>query len=91
MFDFFKKKDGTPGANVKKLLDALENVKSRPLWRVIVALSIRHVGPTAAQALANHFKSIEAISNASADELSDVDGVGGVIAESIVDWFGIKS
>ena len=76
--------------NVKKLLDALENAKSRPLWRVIVALSIRHVGPTAAQALANHFKSIEAISNASADELSDVDGVGGVIAESIVDWFGIK-
>ena len=88
--DFFRKKDGSAGANVKKLLDALENAKSRPLWRVIVALSIRHVGPTAAQALANHFKSIEAISNASTDELSDVDGVGGVIAESIVDWFGIK-
>ena len=42
--DFFKKKDGTPGANVKKLLDSLENAKSRPLWRVIVALSIRQIG-----------------------------------------------
>ena len=88
--DFFKKKDGTPGANVKKLLDSLENAKSRPLWRVIVALSIRHVGPTAAQALANNFRSIEAISNASVDALSEVDGVGGVIAESIVDWFKVK-
>ncbi|MBC7463665.1 MAG: NAD-dependent DNA ligase LigA, partial [Actinobacteria bacterium] len=49
--DFFQKKDGTPGANVSKLLTALEGAKDRPLWRVIVALSIRHVGPTAAQAL----------------------------------------
>ena len=88
--NFFRKKDGTPGANVQKLLDALEVAKSRPLWRVIVSLSIRHVGPTAAQALASHFKSIEAISQASAEELSKVDGVGGVIADSIVDWFKVK-
>ena len=87
---FFTKKDGSAGANVKKLLDALEIAKSRPLWRVIVSLSIRHVGPTAAQALANHFKSIDAISKASSQELSEVDGVGGVIADSIVDWFKIK-
>lgn len=88
--NFFKKKDGSAGANVQKLLDALEAAKSRPLWRVIVSLSIRHVGPTAAQALANQFKSIEAISKASAEELSQVDGVGQVIADSIVDWFAVK-
>ncbi|MFM8921385.1 MAG: NAD-dependent DNA ligase LigA [Candidatus Nanopelagicaceae bacterium] len=88
--NFFKKKDGSAGANVQKLLDALEVAKSRPLWRVIVSLSIRHVGPTAAQALANQFKSIEAISKASAEELSQVDGVGQVIADSIVDWFAVK-
>lgn len=86
---FFTKKDGTPGANVKKLLDALTTAKKRPLWRVIVSLSIRHVGPTAAQALANHFKSITAISKATTAELSEVDGVGGVIADSIVEWFKI--
>ena len=88
--EFFKKKDGAPAANLQKLLDALENAKSRPLWRVIVSLSIRHVGPTAAQALANNFKSIEAISKASTEELSEVDGVGGVIADSIVDWFKVN-
>lgn len=87
--DFFKKKDGSAAANVKKLLDALELAKSRPLWRVIVSLSIRHVGPTAAQALANHFKSIDAISKAGAEELSTVDGVGNVIAESIIEWFQV--
>ena len=87
---FFTKKDGSAGANVRKLLDALETAKSRPLWRVIVSLSIRHVGPTAAQALANHFKSIDAISKANSTELSEVDGVGGVIADSIVDWFKVK-
>lgn len=87
---FFTKKDGTSAANVKKLLDALEAAKSRPLWRVIVSLSIRHVGPTAAKALATHFKSVEAISKASVEQLSEVDGVGGVIAEAIVDWFKVK-
>lgn len=86
---FFTKKDGSSGANVKKLLDALETAKNRPLWRVIVSLSIRHVGPTAAQALANHFKSIDAISKATTDELAEVDGVGGVIADSIVEWFKV--
>ena len=59
---FFVKKDGSPAANVQKLLDALAEAKTRPLWRVIVSLSIRHVGPTAAQALASHFKSLAAIS-----------------------------
>ena len=87
--DFFMKKDGTAGANVSKLLAALEEAKARPLWRTLVALSIRHVGPTAAQALATHFGSIEKISKANAQELADIDGVGATIAQSIVEWFSI--
>jgi DNA ligase (NAD+) len=86
---FFTKKDGTTGKNVEKLLAALEEAKSRPLWRTIVALSIRHVGPTAAQALANRLGSMDAISKASVAELEDIDGRGGVIAESIVEWFSV--
>lgn len=85
--EFFRKKDGSLAANAEKLVQALAIAKTRPLWRVIVALSIRHVGPTAAQALANRFGSIEAISRASIEELSEVDGVGIVIAESIHEWF----
>jgi DNA ligase (NAD+) len=87
---FFTKKDGTPAANVDKLLAALEEAKNRPLWRTLVALSIRHVGPTAAQGLATALGSIKAISEASAEELADIDGVGQIIAESIVEWFGVK-
>jgi DNA ligase (NAD+) len=85
--DFFRKKDGTPGANVKKLLTALQAAKSRPLWRVLVALSIRHVGPTAAQALANAFGSMDAITQATPERLAEVEGVGSTIAESIAEWF----
>ena len=85
--EFFRKKDGSLGANAEKLIHALEIAKTRPLWRVIVALSIRHVGPTAAQALANNFGSIDAIAKARLEELSSVDGVGKVIAESIHEWF----
>jgi DNA ligase (NAD+) len=87
---FFTKKDGTPAANVDKLLAALEDAKTRPLWRTLVALSIRHVGPTAAQGLATALGSVKAISEASAEELADIDGVGQIIAESIVEWFGVK-
>lgn len=86
---FFTKKDGTPGANVPKLLAALQEAKSRPLWRTLVALSIRHVGPTAAQALASSLGSVARISQATATELAAIDGVGDVIAESIIDWFAI--
>ena len=87
---FFTKKDGTPAANVDKLLAALEDAKTRPLWRTLVALSIRHVGPTAAQGLATALGSVKAISEASAEELAEIDGVGQIIAESIVEWFGVK-
>jgi len=86
---FFLKKDGTPGKNLEKLLAALEEAKSRPLWRTLVALSIRHVGPTAAQALATNFGSMDAIAKASVTELADIDGVGEVIAQSIIEWFEI--
>jgi DNA ligase (NAD+) len=87
--EFFKKKDGSAAANLQKLLDALEVAKTRPLWRIIVSLSIRHVGPTAAQALANNFKSIENIRTATSAELASIDGVGSVIADSIVEWFKV--
>ena len=87
--EFFTKKDGTPAANVEKLLAALDQAKSRPMWRTLVALSIRHVGPTAAQGLAAALGSIEAISKATAAELADVDGVGQIIADSIVEWFSV--
>lgn len=86
---FFLKKDGTAGKNLEKLLTALEEAKNRPLWRTLVALSIRHVGPTAAQALATNFGSIDAIAKASVTELADIDGVGEVIAQSVIEWFEI--
>ena len=85
--DFFTKKDGSISVIADRFIAGLELAKSRPLWRVLVALSIRHVGPTSAQALANKFGSIANIQNASADELANIDGVGGVIAEAIVEWF----
>ncbi|MGW3889294.1 NAD-dependent DNA ligase LigA [Micromonospora chokoriensis] len=86
---FFVNKDGTLGSNAVKLLDNLAVARERDLWRVLVALSIRHVGPTAAQALARHFRSMEAIDAASEDELSSVDGVGPTIAASIREWFAV--
>ena len=87
--EFFTKKDGSAGKNIEKLMAALEEAKSRPLWRVIVALSIRHVGPTAAQALANTFGEMHAIAKANAQELADIDGVGETIAQSITEWFAV--
>ena len=87
--EFFLKKDGALGLNVEKLLKGLDVAKSKPLWRILVALSIRHVGPTAAQALAKSFGSIAAISSASQLELSETDGIGEVIAQSVIEWFGI--
>jgi DNA ligase (NAD+) len=87
--EFFTKKDGSLGANAEKFLAALEGAKARPLWRVLVALSIRHVGPTAAQSLAKAFGSTNAIMKANITELAAVDGVGDIIAQSIIEWFEI--
>jgi DNA ligase (NAD+) len=86
---FFVKKDGTLSSNAARLLKNLEEVKERPLWRVIVALSIRHVGPSAAQPLADHFGSLDAIAAASAEEIAAVEGVGPTIAEALVEWFTV--
>ncbi len=88
--EFFTKKDGKQGLNAEKLIAALAGAKQQPLWRVLVGLSIRHVGPTAAQGLANAFGSIDAISRASSEELSATDGVGEIIAQSVIEWFGIR-
>ncbi|MFQ6170150.1 NAD-dependent DNA ligase LigA [Oryzobacter sp. R7] len=74
-------------ANGAKLVANLAAAKRQPLWRVLVALSIRHVGPTAARALAQHLGSMQRIREASVEELAGVEGVGGVIAESVRDWF----
>jgi DNA ligase (NAD+) len=87
--DFFTKKDGTLSANGQKLLANLQTRKDVPLWRVLVALSIRHVGPTAAQALARDFRSLDRIAEASEEELAAADGVGPTIAQSIKDWFAV--
>ncbi|MFZ9353595.1 MAG: NAD-dependent DNA ligase LigA [Candidatus Nanopelagicales bacterium] len=73
--------------NGEELLSQLQVAKSRPLWRVLVALSIRHVGPTAAQALSREFKSIENIANAKIEKLSEVSGVGEVIGIAVKEWF----
>jgi DNA ligase (NAD+) len=86
---FFLKKDGSLGLNVEKFLKGLDAAKSKPLWRILVSLSIRHVGPIAAQALAKNFGSVAAISKASEIELSNTDGVGEVIAQSIIEWFAV--
>ncbi len=85
--DFFRKKDGTPAEVALKLLANLEEAKSRDLWRILVALSIRHVGPVAARALCDHFGSLRAIFTATEEELSSVEGVGPTLATSITDWW----
>lgn len=87
--EFFRTKDGALSANAKRLLKNLEQGKDRPLWRVLVALSIRHVGPTAARALAGAFGSLEAIMAAGEEQLADVEGVGPTIAAALREWFDI--
>ncbi|MFZ2509885.1 MAG: NAD-dependent DNA ligase LigA [Gordonia sp. (in: high G+C Gram-positive bacteria)] len=86
---FYTTKDGALSANGQRLLAHLESAKNAPLWRVLVALSIRHVGPTAARALATAFGSLATIEAASADDLAQVDGVGETLATSIRDWFDV--
>jgi DNA ligase (NAD+) len=86
---FFVVKQGTLSANATKLSANLAEARTRPLWRILVALSIRHVGPTAARALAAEFGSLEAIETANADALAAVDGVGPTIAASVHAWFDV--
>jgi DNA ligase (NAD+) len=86
---FFVNKQGGLTVNAVKLLRNLEEARHRPLWRVLVALSIRHVGPTAARALAVAFGSVDAIAAASPEQLVAVDDVGPTIAASVRDWFAV--
>src|SRR5215468_5462635 len=86
---FFMVKQGTLSANATRLLANLAEARTRPLWRILVALSIRHVGPTAARALAAEFGSLDAIEAASVDALAAVDGVGPTIAASLREWFAV--
>jgi DNA ligase (NAD+) len=87
--DMFRRKDGGLTANGTKLLAALAAARERPLWRVLVALSIRHVGPTAAQALARELRDAEAIFTASEERLAGVEGVGPVIAVAVREWWEV--
>ncbi len=81
------KSPSKPTATTEKLFSELEKAKTQPLWRVLVALSIRHVGPRASRALATAFGSMEAIRQASEEDLAHVDGVGPVIAAALKEWF----
>jgi DNA ligase (NAD+) len=87
--ELFTTKAGELSANGKRLLANLGKAKSQPLWRVLVALSIRHVGPTAARALAGEFGSLDAIVAASEAELAAVEGVGPTIAAAVIEWFEV--
>ena len=78
---------GTKSAQL--LVDGIETSKQRPLWRALVGLGINHVGPTAAQALARSFADLDAILAATDEELTAIDGVGPIIAQSIGKWFTI--
>ena len=93
--DFFRKKgkkgetEDVPAEVAIKLLNNLRDAKTRPLWRIIVAFSIRHVGPVAARSLANYFGSIDRIFSASEADLSEVDGVGPILAKSLIEWIQV--
>ncbi|STC70257.1 NAD-dependent DNA ligase LigA [Corynebacterium pilosum] len=82
-------KAGKLNATGKKLLENLVTAREADLWRVIVALSIRHVGPTAARALAGRYKSMQALIDAPVEDLAETDGVGGIIAEAFKEWFTV--
>ena len=87
--EYFRKKDGSAATVATKLLEELQKAKSQPAWRVLVSLSIRHVGPVAARSLMNSFGSIEKIFAASEDELASVDGVGAVVAKTVKEWIAV--
>ncbi|MET3567591.1 DNA ligase (NAD+) [Leifsonia sp. 563] len=87
--EFFGDELYVPSKNAVELLANLAAAREKPLWRILVALNIRHVGPVAARALANHFGSLDAIRSASRDELAAVDGVGGIIADAVLAWFEV--
>jgi len=88
-----EKKEGItgpqPSAQAITLLEELQKAKTKDLWRFLVALNIRHVGPVAARALAQWFGSVDEIRKASREDLAAVEGVGGIIADAVIDWFAV--
>ena len=86
---FYTTKGGQLSAAARQLLTSLETVKGRPLWRWLVALSIRHVGPPTARDLARHFRTMQRVEGAGVEELAAVDGVGPVVAQTVADWFAV--
>lgn len=82
--------DWVPSKAAYELIDQLTKARSQPLWRFLVSLNIRHVGPVAARALAGEFGSLAAIAHASADDLARVEGVGETIAHSLIEWFQVS-
>ncbi|MEX5635259.1 NAD-dependent DNA ligase LigA [Parafrankia sp. FMc2] len=78
---------GFADRKIEQILRGVDAARDRPLWRLLVGLSIRHVGPTAARALARELRSLDAIAAAPAERLAAVDGVGPKIADAVVDWF----
>ncbi|MCW2771827.1 MAG: ligA [Nocardioides sp.] len=87
--DLFTTNSGELSANGQRLLANLGKAKQQALWRVLVALSIRHVGPTAARALAGEFGSLDAIEAATEEQLAASEGVGPTIAAAVIDWFTV--
>ncbi|MCX4814033.1 NAD-dependent DNA ligase LigA [Streptomyces sp. NBC_01239] len=83
----FANQQGEPKKNALAMLDTIAAAKDRPLARILTGLSIRHVGPVAAEALAREFRSIERIEQATEEELANTDGVGAIIAASLKEWF----
>ncbi|MDQ6648684.1 MAG: NAD-dependent DNA ligase LigA [Actinomycetota bacterium] len=81
--------EGFAAVSVRNLLASIEVARHRPIWRLLVGLSIRHVGPTAAQALAREFRTIDAIAGAAPEQLAAVDGVGPIVALAVADWFAV--
>ncbi|MBT2397934.1 NAD-dependent DNA ligase LigA [Streptomyces sp. ISL-100] len=84
---FFANQEGEPKKNTLAMLENIAAAKERPLARVITGLSIRHVGPVAAEALAREFRSLERIEEATEEKLAAVEGVGPTIAASLKQWF----
>lgn len=79
--------EGNREKSANKIVAAIEASKQVPFERVVFALGIRMVGETTAKILARHFKNIEALRTATVEQLTDVDGIGGVIAVNIVEYF----
>jgi DNA ligase (NAD+) len=85
----FANQEGAPKKNALAMLENIAAAKERPLARILTGLSIRHVGPVAAEALAREFRSIDRIQEATEEELTAVDGVGGIVATSLKEWFAV--